>query len=59
MIESFPFLLVYENPNGGRVEEFFTVSEDETGGPARASLHTAASVNELRNEYGYEPMPPE
>ncbi len=59
LIESFPFLLVCEGPDGNRVEEFFTVSEDETGGRARASLHTAASVNELRKEYGYEPIPPE
>ncbi len=55
-IESFPFLLVYAGPGGERVEEYFTADEERPGGPARATLHTAESVNELRGRYGYDPM---
>jgi UDP-2,3-diacylglucosamine pyrophosphatase LpxH len=55
-IESFPFLLVTAGPDGGRVEEYFTVSEESPGGSARATLHTADSVNALRRRYGYEPL---
>jgi hypothetical protein len=38
------------------VEELFTVTEDSPGGAAHVTLNTADSINELRGEYGYDPL---
>jgi hypothetical protein len=55
-VEVFPFLLVYLDPDGRRVEEYFIVRRNEAGGDPRAFLQTPASVDELRKEFGYPPM---
>jgi Calcineurin-like phosphoesterase len=55
-VEAFPFLLVYRDRSGGRAEEYYTADQPEDGGPPAARLHTRESVNELRTEYGYEPL---
>jgi UDP-2,3-diacylglucosamine pyrophosphatase LpxH len=55
-IEAFPFLLVYLDRAGNRVEEYFTVRPDESGFAGQATLETAASVGELRAVYGYGPL---
>ena len=52
-IEAFPFLLVYIDPDGKRVEEYFIVRNDTPGATPRATLQTAESVNALRHEFGY------
>lgn len=52
-IEAFPFLLVYLDPNGRRVEEFYVVSVDRPGAAPRAVLQSAESVNALRKTFGY------
>lgn len=55
-VEAFPFLLVYRDRSGGRAEEYYTADQPEGGGPPTARLHTRESVDELRREYGYEPL---
>lgn len=56
-VEAFPFLLVYIDPNGRRVEEYYIVSRDRPGATPRAVLQTADSVNALRVEFGYSKVP--
>ncbi len=56
-VEAFPFLLVYRDRAGRRAEEYYTADQPEEGdGPPTAELHTRDSVDELRREYGYEPL---
>ncbi len=55
-IEKFPFLLVYRSRDGRRVEEYYTAEQESPAETPTAVLHTEDSVNELRAEYGYEPL---
>ena len=52
-VEVFPFLLVYADPQGRRVEEYYFVCRDAAGATPRAVLQTPASVNLVRREFGY------
>jgi hypothetical protein len=55
-IEAFPFLLVYQESTGQRVEEYYIAGAPRPGAPPQAALQTADSVNELRKVFGYKPM---
>ena len=52
-VEAFPFLLVYRDADGRRVEEYYTADQPTADDAPTAVLHTKESVNELRREYGY------
>jgi UDP-2,3-diacylglucosamine pyrophosphatase LpxH len=53
LVEAFPFLLVYLDPAGRRVEEYYLVTRSGPGAPARAVLQSPDTVNPLRKELGY------
>lgn len=53
-IEAFPFLLVYLDPAGPRVEEYYVIHRDGPDSPAFAVLQSPDSVNELRKAFGYQ-----
>jgi hypothetical protein len=55
-IEAFPCLLVYVDPAGRRVEEYFVIRQDAPGVNPKAFLQTPESVNALREEFGYPPL---
>ncbi len=55
-VEKFPFVLVYLGQDGGRVEEYYTADQPTPDAVATAMLHTEESVNELRKEFGYQPL---
>lgn len=53
-VEVFPFLLVYVDPDGRRVEEYYIARCDTPGATPRAVLQSPDSVNELRRFLGYK-----
>jgi hypothetical protein len=53
LVEAFPFLLVYRDGSGKRVEEYFIVGRAGPGERPRATLQSPASVNMLRATLGY------
>lgn len=55
-IEAFPFLLVYLDADGRRVEEYYVARRDQAGMTPRVTLQSAQMVNELRGEFGYGPI---
>jgi UDP-2,3-diacylglucosamine pyrophosphatase LpxH len=55
-VEAYPFLLVYADAEGRRVEEYYVVQRDKAGAAPRAILQSPASVNELRRSLGYPEM---
>jgi UDP-2,3-diacylglucosamine pyrophosphatase LpxH len=55
-VESFPFVLVYQGADGRRVEEYYTADQPTADAIPTATLHTEESVNELRQEYGYQKL---
>lgn len=55
-VEAFPFLLVYRDADGRRVEEYYTADQPTPDEAPTAVLHTKESVNELRREYGYDEL---
>lgn len=55
-VEMFPFLLVYLDKAGKRVEEYFFVDRSGQDQPARATLQSPESVNEFRGTLGYKPV---
>lgn len=52
-LEVFPFLMVYLDGAGQRVEEYYLAREPEEGGRPRVVLQTEDSINALRKELGY------
>lgn len=52
-VEAFPFLLVYQDTRGRRVEEYYLTGGSVPGDGARAALQTVDSVRALRQVYGY------
>lgn len=57
-VEAFPFLLVYVEPNGRRVEEYYLIRRDATGGRPQAVLQSVESVSEVRKTFGYKKITP-
>jgi hypothetical protein len=55
-VSAFPFLLVYLDRDGRRVEEYYTVGEGVGRAQAEATLRSPEDVNELRKSFGYEPI---
>jgi hypothetical protein len=56
-VTAFPFLLVYLDRDGRRVEEYYTVGEGVGPAKSEATLRSPEDVNELRKSFGYEPIP--
>jgi hypothetical protein len=56
LVEAFPFLLVYLDAAGRRVEEYYVVGRSEPGTVPRATLQSAESVNALRKAMGYKKL---
>lgn len=56
-LDVFPFLLVYQDAAGQRVEEYYTTTSNRGGPRAKARLETPASVEELRQVFGYKKLP--
>ncbi len=55
-LEFFPFLLVYLDRDGRRVEEYYTTGQEKPADPPLTTLHTRQSVEELRRAYGYKEL---
>jgi hypothetical protein len=53
-LEAFPFLLVYLDERGERVEEYYLVNRPGVGQRHQATLQTPESVNALRKACGYK-----
>lgn len=53
-VEVFPFLLVYLDAAGRRVEEYFLVREDDCGKNPQVYLQSTESIQELRKVFGYK-----
>jgi UDP-2,3-diacylglucosamine pyrophosphatase LpxH len=53
-VEAFPFLLVYVDARGKRVEEYYVVRRKAPAEAAKAVLQSTEMVNELRKEFGYK-----
>ena len=56
-LDAFPFLLLYRDASGRRVEEYFTVDTAEGDRSPTVTLHTPESVSELRQRLGYKKLP--
>jgi hypothetical protein len=56
--DAFPFLIVYTDAKGERLEEYYVVQRDQAGVTPRAVLQSHESVNELREVFGYKKMKP-
>ncbi len=54
-INAFPFLLAYPGPDGRRVEEYYVARAAADERP-QVRLQTPESVNDLRREFGYDPI---
>ena len=52
-VEAYPFLLVYVDPDGRRVEEYYIIRQDTPGATPHAVLQSPESVNALRQVFGY------
>ncbi len=52
-LDAFPFLLVYVDPDGRRIEEYFIIEQEVPGATPKAVLQTQESVNALRRTFGY------
>jgi hypothetical protein len=55
-VEAFPFLLIYQDQEGRRIEEFYLVGGSATGSQPQAHLQTTETVSTLRKTLGYRPL---
>lgn len=55
-LDVFPFLLVYQDAAGQRVEEYYTTTSNRDASTARVQLETPASIDKLREEFGYKKL---
>lgn len=55
-LEVFPFLLLYTDRQGRRVEEYYTTGQEQPADVPLATLHTQESVNQIRRVYGYDEL---
>ena len=53
-LEMFPFLLVYRDALGRRLEEYYTVQDAEPGRSTMIQLENEQSIEALRRTYGYK-----
>ena len=52
-VDAFPFLLVYADPAGRRVEEYYVIQRDKPGATPKAVFQSPESIGELRQTFGY------
>jgi len=57
LIDAFPFVLVYLDRGGERVEEYYLATRPAPGAEPRVALQSPESVNELRRSFGYKDAP--